>query len=84
MHTQVDMQNPKPLIEKILKRVKDLNASRKVKIETFGFEGEGTWPKKYPGGGNPPPAPTQEQCKTFVEFLKTLASDSGGSFQAIK
>ncbi len=36
-----NQQNPQVLIEKILKWVKDNNSSRKIKIDTFGFEGGG-------------------------------------------
>jgi hypothetical protein len=74
------------LVTKILAWVKDVNSARKVVIHTFGFESAGTWPKKVPfaGGGKLPPPPTPAELKVFVEFLKSLASDSGGRFQPIK
>jgi len=74
----------KTLIPKIEEKVKDTNASRRVRIDTFGFEGQGQWPSKgSPFAGRPPPAPTPEETKSFVDFLKTLASDSGGTYRAI-
>jgi hypothetical protein len=74
------------LIPKIIERVKDLNAWRKVKLETFGFDGSGTWPERtpqYPPPRGPPPPPGPEECKKLVEFLKTLARDSGGTYRSI-
>jgi hypothetical protein len=81
---KTDLNEHVTLIPKILKRVQDLNASRKVTINTFGFEGRGEWPKKLPIAGRPPPPPSDDAIKSFVEFLKSLATDSGGTFQAIK
>lgn len=75
----------KILIPKIIEHVKDLNSARKVTLHAFGFEGSGTWPKKVPkaGGMKLPPPPSAEEVKTFIEFLKQLASDSGGEFHTI-
>ena len=74
----------KTLIPKIEEKVKDTNASRRVRIDTFGFEGQGQWPSKgSPFVGKPPPAPTPEETKSFVEFLKKLAEDSGGTYRPI-
>jgi hypothetical protein len=77
---------PGPLIQKILEKVKDVNASRRVRIDTYGFEGAGQWPEKVPwaAGGRLPPPPSPEETKQFVEFLKKLADDSGGTYRAIR
>ncbi len=69
--------SPFNLQDKILSRVKDLNSSRKVRIDTFGFEGEGKVPRKYGGG----PAGSSD---SMVAFLKKLASQNGGKYQPIK
>jgi hypothetical protein len=77
-----DNSNTRGLIETILAQVKDVNSSRRVRIDTFGFEGVGTVP---PGsalrGWKPPSA---DDVKAFVEFLKTLASESGGTYRAVE
>jgi hypothetical protein len=64
------------LIEKIHKRVQDLNASRKLRIDTFGFEDEGIHPngQKVSNSADDP----------MVGFLKKLAKDNGGTYQPIK
>ncbi len=74
------------LIQRILEKIRDINSARKVIIHTFGFEGEGRWPEKGPkaGGQKLPPAPTPEEVKTFLEFLKSLARENGGEFRAIR
>jgi hypothetical protein len=56
------------LISEIHSFVADANKSRKVTIDTFGFETIRTLPKG-------------QEC---VDFLKKLASDSGGKFTVIK
>lgn len=73
----------KVLIARILEKVRDLNACRRVRIDTFGFEGEGTWPSRTPGAARGP-TPTPEEAKGFIEFLKTLASESGGTYRPIR
>ncbi len=70
--------NPMGLMKRILKYVKNVNAGRRVVIETFGFTGHGESPSSHPqtpAGGDP---------SVFVKFLKRLASITGGSFHAIK
>ena len=81
-----DNPNSKRLVEQITKWVRDVNASRKIRIDTFGFEGVGTWPEKVPGYGRfrLPPPPGPQEVEVFVRFLKTLAAESGGSYRAIK
>ncbi len=69
------------LQKKILERVKDLNAGRKLRIDTFGFEGGGKYPKSVrggaAGGGGGPESP-------MVKFLKELAKRNGGEYRPIK
>jgi len=73
------------LIEKILKRVKDLNASRQVRINCFGFEGIGEWPHRAPGlPPGPKPQPKPEEVEAFVQFLKDLAKNNRGIYRAIE
>lgn len=73
------------LIEQILKDIANLNAARKMRINTFGFEGVGGWPDKIPGQTSGPlPLPTLKDVEVFVDFMKQLAEDNHGSFQSIK
>jgi len=77
--------NTPTLIIEILQWLEDNNASRKVRIETFGFVQTGNWPRKIPGlVGRRPPIPTETEVQEMVEFLKTLASYSGGTFRPIE
>jgi hypothetical protein len=79
-----EQRDPMPLIEKILQRVKDLNSSRKVRINTFGFEGVGQWPEKVPGQpSGPRPTPTPQDVEAFVKFMKALAQENRGVYRAI-
>ena len=73
------------LIEQILKDIANLNAARKMRINTFGFEGIGLWPDKIPGlPSGPLPLPTLKDVEVFTGFMKQLAEDNHGSFQSIK
>ena len=73
------------LIEEILKDIANLNAARKMRINTFGFEGVGGGPDKIPGQTSGPlPLPTLKDVEVFVGFMKQLAKDNHGSFQSIK
>ena len=73
------------LIEQILKDIANLNAARKMRINTFGFEGVGRWPDKIPGQPSGPlPLPTPKDVEVFTGFMKQLAEDHHGSFQSIK
>ena len=73
------------LIEQILKNIVNENAVRKMRINTFGFEGTGAWPDKIPGQpSGPRPTPTAKDVETFVNFMKQLAEENYGSFQPIK
>jgi hypothetical protein len=69
------------LIEKITKWFRDINSGRRVRIDTFGFERIGEWPDNLKG--RMPPPPTPQELKLFVEFLQTLAKESGGVYRAI-
>lgn len=70
------------LIQKILEKVRDLNSARRVRIETFGFDGPGAVPGRL-GGGLPPAAAAGVQS-VFVQFLEALAEESGGSYRPIE
>ena len=73
------------LIGEILKDIANRNAARKMRINTFGFEGTGLWPDKIPGQPSGPRAtPTVKDVETFTGFMKQLAEDNHGSFQSIK
>ena len=73
------------LITQILKNISNQNATRKLRINTFGFEGTGLWPDKIPGQpGGPRPTPTPKDVELFVDFMKQLAEDNYGSFQPVK
>ncbi len=69
------------LIKDILKWVKNHNASRKVRINTFGFDGVGEYPERA-GGRMPPTRP--EDVRTFVEFMKKLAEENGGAYRSVQ
>ena len=76
--------NVRKLMRKILGFVKDENASRKVRIDTFGFTGTGELPRKLRGGGRPPPPPPNAKAvQLLVDFLKEIAKRTGGSFRPI-
>ena len=83
---RVDNRNSQLLIEQILEWVRDTNSSRKVRINTFGFESVGAWPETVTGIDRRrlPPPPGPQEVQAFVSFLKTLASESGGNYRAIK
>ena len=73
------------LITRILKNISNQNAARKLRINTFGFEGTGLWPDKIPGQpGGPRPTPTPKDVELFVDFMKQLAENNHGSFQSVK
>ena len=69
------------LIDEILTWVRNVNAGRRVRIDTFGFRGRGTWPENSKYSRLPHPQPPQ--IEQFIEFLRTLAKSSGGRFRAI-
>ena len=79
-----DYVAPVSLPEKILQWVRDVYPSRKVRIDTFGFAGIGSWPEKLPLGGSPPPPQTPLQVHAFEDFLKQLAKETGGVYRPIK
>lgn len=73
------------LIKQILKDIANRNATRKMRINTFGFEGTGLWPDKIPGQPSGPRAiPAPNDVETFVGFMKQLAEENHGSFKPIK
>lgn len=71
-------ENAQVLIPRILEEVRGLNRLRKVRIHTFGFEGDGKWPpgSKYRG------VPASDST-AMVRFLKKLAKEHGGKYTAI-
>jgi hypothetical protein len=66
--------------QRILKRVKDLNASRKLTINTFGFEGQGVQPGRAGGGGTLGGG----GANSGKEFLTKLAKRNNGKYKSIK
>ncbi len=73
------------LIGQILKDISNRNAARKLRINTFGFEGTGLWPDKIPGQpSGPRPTPTAKDVETFTGFMKQLAEENHGTFRPIK
>ena len=73
------------LIGQILKDIANRNAARKMRINTFGFEGTGLWPDKIPGQPSGPRAtPTVNDVATFTGFMKQLAEENHGTFRPIK
>ncbi len=73
------------LIGQILKDIANRNAARKLRINTFGFEGTGLWPDKIPGQpSGPRPTPTRKDVETFTGFMKQLAEENHGTFRPIK
>ena len=68
--------------QQILQRVKDLNASRKLRINTFGFDDRGVAPNQP--RPNPLPAPIPAGQNELVGFLKKLAEENGGTYHSIK
>ena len=71
---------PSVLIPKVEALVKDLNRIRKVKIFTFGFEGQGEWPpgSKYKGRA------ADYDPHQLVEFLKRLAKNNRGKYTRVE
>jgi len=65
------------LIPEILDEVRRMNRIRKVKIYTFGFDGPGSAPPNSRQDPNRNPEP-------LIEFLKTLASENGGTYTSIR
>ncbi len=80
-----DARLPRPVIDRTLEFVRDRNASRKVRISTFGFEGVGQWPAKAPGlPPGPKPQPPPDDVAAFIDFMKTLARENRGVYRAIQ
>lgn len=75
------VRDTKRLMNKIIKWIQDANSSRQVRVDTFGFEGQGQWPSRY--SGLSPPPPTRDQVRLFIKFLKKLSKDTGGRYQRI-
>ncbi len=69
------------LIREILAWVRDANAGRRIRIDTFGFRGVGEWPQKLRNRRYPTPKP--EQIRAFTKFMKDLAKIGGGRYRAI-
>jgi hypothetical protein len=77
----VGQENPDnvKMIDTILTWFRNENKFRKVKIYTFGFDGEGVWD---PNHG--PKPPYHQNAQRFIDFMKKLAEESGGEYQSIK
>jgi hypothetical protein len=77
----IGQENPDniKLIDTILTWFRSENKFRKVKIFTFGFDGEGVWD---PNRG--PKPPYHQKAQRFIDFMKKLASESGGEYKSIK
>lgn len=74
----------KDLMAEILESVAKRNRLAKIKIYTFGFEGEGKLPPGQRRG--PPPAnpdPDAVTLEDLIDFLKKLATDSGGAYEPV-
>ncbi|MFQ5655220.1 MAG: HEAT repeat domain-containing protein [Planctomycetota bacterium] len=67
------------LIPRILEQVRDLNRIRRVRIFTFGFEGEGEWPPGSKYARHPP-----EDPQRLIDFLTRLAKENGGTYTSIR
>lgn len=72
-------EGPDTLIPKILSKVRELNAIRKIKIFTFGFEKAGT---REPGGAAE--AGGEAFAQMFAKFMKDLAEQNGGEYKPIE
>lgn len=70
---------PRELMPKVLRLIKDLNRIRRVPIHTFGFTGEGEWPpgSKYRG------QPIRANPQQLEAFLREIAKSTGGEFTKI-
>jgi len=68
------------LMEEILKWVRDHNASRKIRIKTFGFEGQG----HLPGERRQPDIPLPPDHNPVAKFMSDLAEQNGGTYRPIK
>ena len=78
-------RDPSKLVEKILRWVADTNSSRKVRIDTFGFEGKVTAGPGRPGGGGAGGGPGGGGGGgSLADFLQRLAKDNGGTYRPIK
>ena len=71
-------QEVSDLIPQILELVRNQNYLRKLKIFTFGFEGEGEWPPGSRYGRQPHDDPA-----LLVSFLTDLAKEHGGKYTPI-
>ncbi|MEM7232659.1 MAG: VWA domain-containing protein [Planctomycetota bacterium] len=65
--------DPSIAIKNILKWFKDANSTRKIRVDTFGFDGGAP----AGGGGG------QGGVNVFTKFLKDLAKMSGGKYRSI-
>lgn len=65
------------LIPEILEWVRKNNRLRKITIHTFGFDGPGVTPPNSRQTPNPNPEP-------LIDFLQTLARETGGKYTSIK
>ncbi|MBN1419074.1 MAG: VWA domain-containing protein [Planctomycetes bacterium] len=72
-------EGPDTLIPKILAKVRELNAIRKIKIFTFGFEKPGS---QEPGGAAQPGDEVYAQM--FAKFMRDLAEQNGGEYKPIE
>ena len=66
-----------PTTSQILEIVRDLNATRRLKINTFGFIDRTARAKVMRN-------PAGQTWAEFVEFLKTLAKENQGKFREIR
>jgi hypothetical protein len=79
--SRIGQENPDniKLIDTILTWFRSENKFRKVKIFTFGFDGEGVWD---PNRG--PKPPYHQKAQRFIDFMKKLAQESGGEYKSIR
>ena len=69
-----------PTSDSILRRVREQNRFRKVKIHTFGFDGEGKRPKGMPTG----PRITPELLAEFRLMMEQMAQEHDGTYTSIR
>lgn len=75
-------QDSNALMDRIIKDVERWNKLRKIKIYTFGFDGQGKLPPSR-GGGNAGGPGGGAGSNPLVEFLKKLAEGNGGEYVSI-
>ena len=75
---------PKEMMADILQQVAKMNKLANVTLHTFGFVGEAKLPPGVKRGKSSKPDEDDPTPEDFEKFLRQLAEDNGGKFNAIE